>query len=334
MSENPRTEGVGAENPSILSEFLDEFSKVWSALPHKALMAILLLAWVAMFHFLGSSSFGYLNTASMFQWLQMDYRSNPDDEHGQIVPLIVLVILWIRRDELLKVAKDPWWPALALLVLALGLHILGYAVQQIRISIMAFVLGIYAITGIVWGRKWMYASFFPMFLLAFCVPLAAMSEVITFPLRLFVTKISVGLAHNGLGIDVFSAGSQIMDGRGRPLYDVAPACSGMRSLIAMALITIIYTFLNFKSWWKRGVIIFSALPLAVLGNIARVTTVIIVGEIFGKDAGAMIEQKFGFLTFAVAIGGMLLVGWLLRENRPSDPDEPTLPPNPAKAVPI
>jgi exosortase len=153
-----------------------------------------------------------------------------------------------------------------------------------------------------------------------------LSEVITFPLRLLVTKVSVGIAHTGLGIDVFSAGSQIRDRVGKPLYDVAPACSGMRSLVAMALITIIYAFLSFKSNWRRAAVIVSALPFAVLGNVARITTVILVGEAFGPKWGAWIEQNLGFITFAVAIGCMLGIGWLLRENRgPKPPPETSLP---------
>jgi exosortase len=317
MSENAHPEPLETKKGgSAISDFIAEASSFWKQLPHKLLFGILLLAWVALFQFWGNSSFGYYDTKSMFVWLNIDYGQTVDDEHGRIVPLIILTILWIKRDELLKAAGNIWWPAIALLVFSILLHLAGHSVQQVRVSAIAFALGLYALTGIVWGRQWMAKTFFPMCLLIFCVPLSTISETITFPLRLFVTKISVGIAHTGLGIDVYNAGSQIMAGHNNsPLYDVAPACSGMRSLVAMALITIIYAFLNFKSSWRRIAVIVSALPFAVLGNIARVTTVILVGEAFGKDAGAMIEQKFGFLTFGVAIGCMLGIGWLLRENR-------------------
>jgi exosortase len=326
MSENARSEPLEEKKSgSMLSEFMEEVPRVWKALPHKLLFGILLLAWIALFQFWGNSSFGYYDTKSMFVWLNTDYTQMPDDEHGKIVPLIILAILWIKREPLLKAAGNTWWPAYGLLLFAIALHLAGHSVQQVRVSAVAFGIGLYALTGIVWGRQWMARSFFPMFLLVFCVPLSTLSEAITFPLRLFVTKISVGIAHTGLGIDVYSAGSQIMDGRGHALYDVAPACSGMRSLIAMGLITIIYSFLTFESNFRRLIVVASALPFAVLGNIARVTTVILVGEAFGKDAGAMIEQKFGFLTFGIAIGCMLGVGWLLRENRKEKPPDAPLP---------
>jgi len=54
----------------------------------------------------------------------------------------------------------------------------------------------------------------------------------------------------------------------------------------------------------------------VTANVARVTTVIIAGEAFGQQAGAFIEQKLGFLTFAVAIGGMVLLSYVLRRVSP------------------
>jgi exosortase/archaeosortase family protein len=67
----------------------------------------------------------------------------------------------------------------------------------------------------------------------------------------------------------------------------------------------------FKQWWPRLVIIALAMPLAVAGNVVRITTIIIVGKAFGHDAGVMIEQKFGFVTFAVALAGMFGVSWLI-----------------------
>ena len=327
MSENARPEPLEEKKGgSMLTEFLEEAGRFWNALPHKLLFGILLLAWIALFQFWGNSAFGYLRTSSMWSWLNTTYTTAPDDEHGRIVPLIVLVILWMKREDLLKAVGKVWWPAFGLLAFAIFLHIAGHSIQQIRVSILGFVIGVYALMGIVWGRHWMARSFFPMFLLLFCIPLSTTSETITFPLRLLVTKVSVAIASGGLGIDVYSAGSQIMDSRNhRPLYDVAPACSGMRSLVAMALITIIYSFMTFKSNWRRMTVIFSALPFAVLGNIARLTTVILVGEVFGKEWGGWIEQKFGFLTFAVAIGCMFAVGWLLREDRKEKSSPPSSP---------
>jgi exosortase/archaeosortase family protein len=71
------------------------------------------------------------------------------------------------------------------------------------------------------------------------------------------------------------------------------------------------------------VLIACALPLALVANITRITTVIVVGDIFGQHWGAVIEQKFGFVTFAIAIVGMMLIGWLISERKKEASPKPT-----------
>jgi exosortase len=287
-------------------EFQREFSACWRAMPDKGLFAGLLAAWLALFHFLGNSTFGYTDTPSIFGWMKFVYATSPGDSHGAFVPLVVVALFWWKRKALLAVPKANWWPGLWLVALALVINVLGYMVQQPRVSIMAFFVGLYGLTGLVWGRGWLKASFFPFFLFAFCMPLATVSEPITFPLRLLVTQISVSLAHL-LGIDVIRDGSQIFDSQHAFAYDVAPACSGIRSLIALLALTTIYGFVVFRSPWKRLSMIVLAVPLAVLGNVMRITAVIVAAEAAGQEAGAWVEQKLGFVTFAVALGCV----WLL-----------------------
>jgi exosortase len=166
---------------------------------------------------------------------------------------------------------------------------------------------------------------FPIFLLLFCIPFGSLADPITFKLRMLVTKVSVGIAHHVLGIEVFRDGSQILGKYGRALYDVAPACSGMRSLVAMSALAVIYAFLNFDTVWRRAVLIGFALPLAVLGNIARITTVIVVGEVVNPKAAVAVEQNLGFVTFVVAIAGMMLLGWIIRERPEKTAAKPAQP---------
>ena len=75
---------------------------------------------------------------------------------------------------------------------------------------VAFFLGLYAITGLIWGRAWMKATFFPYFLFAFMLPLTNDMEGLTLPLRQLATKLTV-LVSQGLGIDVVQQGTQIFD---------------------------------------------------------------------------------------------------------------------------
>jgi exosortase len=292
----------------------EEVCLLWRGLPDKWLFGVLALAWLALFHFLGNSTFGYLDTPSLFGWLSYAYRNEREDALGPLIPYVVLVLLVMKRKELIPLEKGIWWPGLVLVLLGLAGHALGYLVQQARLSMIAFFLGLYGLTGLVWGKAWLRATFFPYLLFAFCFPLGTLADRITFPLRMLVSKISVGAA-DLLGIEVVRVGTQIMGLDGFN-YDVAPACSGIRSLMALLALTTIFSFLTLQTGWKRVLMIAMAVPLAVVGNVARVSGVIIVAQAFGQDAGTRFHDGAGFVTFLVALGCILALSRLLREPPP------------------
>jgi exosortase len=299
--------------------------RLWRSLPGRTVFVVLLAAWLALFHFLGNSTFGYLKDASLFAWMYYVFTTSPDDDFCLYIPLVVAGLLVWKRQELIATTKRLWWPGLALVAGALLLHVAGYAVQQARVSIVALVVGLYGLTGLCWGPAWLRNSFFPMFLLLFLVPIASVSDGITLPLRLLATKVSVGVASTGLGIEVYENGAQILGPTGMPLYEVAPACSGIRSLMSMIVLMLIYGFLTFQTWWRRLLLLASAVPVAIVGNILRLIIVIVVGEAFGQDQAVAVEQNLGFVTFALGIGCMLLLGHWLREPGESAPPPPATP---------
>jgi exosortase len=297
--------------------FLEEFTAFWRILPNKEIFFVLGVSWVALFYFLGNSTFGYVDTGSIFSWMYAAFN-NPiyDDSHGNLIPFVVLALIWWKRDILVSVELKQWRMAFPLIVAAIALHLIGFVAQQPRISVVALFLGIYGIMGLCWGPKWMRNIFFPYFLLAFCVPIGSLADIITFPLRIFVTQIAVGFSSGVLQLDIIREGTLIFDGDRSFQFDVAPACSGIRSLITLFALTTIYGFVSYKAFWRRGVMMLASVPLAILGNVLRITTVIVVGDVYGMDAGVAIEQKLGFLTFLVAIVGIMVLGHFLNEDRP------------------
>ena len=206
--------------------FVAELRAAGEQLPHKGLFLVLLLAWFALFQFLGNSVLGYFHTPSLFGWLSGVYNSSPDDSFGQFIPFLVLALLWWKRKQLAAVPKCYWWPALALFVWALLLHLLGYVVQQTRISLVAFFLGLYALTGLLWGWRWMRSILFPFFLFTFMMPLNTYAEALTFPLRLLATKVTVFISEFIFGMGVRGDGTRIIDLTDGYQFDVAAECSG------------------------------------------------------------------------------------------------------------
>ncbi|HOX56942.1 MAG TPA: exosortase/archaeosortase family protein [Candidatus Paceibacterota bacterium] len=314
----------------ILEDFRIQFLECWQRLPNKGLFFVLLIAWLALFHFLGNSTLGYISTPSLLQWMHLVYgsedTSGSDDSRGRLIPFVVLALFWWKRKELLALQLRMWWPGLLLVALALALHVLGYMGQQPRISIVALFTGIYGLTGLVWGPKWLRDSFFPFCLFAFCVPLGWSAVSVTFPMRLLVCRLVELIASFILQIDVLRVGTALIDPTGHYQYDVAAACSGIRSLFATVAVAIIYAMLSFRSWWKRGVLMVSAVPLAIIGNTLRMLTIIIAAEIGGQKAGTYVHDggPFGILSllpYVAAFAGLMLLGHWLRGNQ-SKPDAP------------
>ncbi len=276
-----------------VDQFREELAQGWRRLPNKTAFFVLLAAWVGLFLFFGNSTLGYTDTHSLFGWMEYAYSMSSDDAHGRLIPLVVLVLFWWKRKELLALPKQPWAPGIGLFAVALLIHIFGYMIQQTRISIVGFFLGIYALTGMIWGWRWLRDSFFPFCLFVFCVPLGTLTETISFPLRMLAVKITTALCHVVLGINVIQDGTRIFAPNGGYQYDVAAACSGLRSLTVTFAIAIIYAFVYLRSPWRRLLIIASAFPVAVAANVVRLNSIILAAQTFGKAAGNYVHESTG-----------------------------------------
>jgi len=311
-------------------------------LPHKGFFFLLLAAWLMLFQFLGNSTFGYVDTPSLFHWMANAYSAGNlhwaprifqspitavsrlmggDDAHGFFIPIIVLVLFWWKRKELFALRLQAWWPGLLLIAGALVLHIVSYLVQQPRVSIIALFTGIYGLMGLAWGPGWLRASFFPFFLFAFAVPLSVLAESVTFPLRLLVTKIVVFICHSLLAIDVVSEGTRLVNQPSGYEYEVAAACSGIHSLVAITALAIIYAFTLFRTNGERALLILSAVPLAVVGNTFRLLAIVFAAEWHGQEAGSkMHESDFGsLLPYVPVIVGLILIGRWLEKRKAAKP---------------
>jgi len=314
----------GNQNDNTPLNFWQDLRDCWRRLPNKGFFFLLLAAWLALFQFLGNSILGVINTTSLFLWMHEAYRSSPtganDDSHGKFIPFLVVGLFWWKRKELLALPLKTWWPGLLILVAAMALHILGYDVQQPHLSILALFMGIYGLMGLAWGREWLRKSAFPFFLFVFSVPLGARSEFITFPLRQLVSWLVEMVAHWILGIDVIRVGTQLFDSSGTYQYEVAAACSGIRSLIAIFLLATIYGFIAFRPMGKRLFLMALAFPLAVLGNLARMLFIIMAAELGGQEAGNYVHESslFSLVPYVPAIIGLLVVGRLMEKWLDSD----------------
>ena len=308
----------------------EELASVGRALPGKRVLLVLLGAWCLLFHLYGNATFGYVDTSSLFGWLNYSYANSQDDELGRFIPFIVLGLCWWKRDELVEIAKKPSFVGTTIIAGALAIHVVGFLIQQTRLSVVAFYLGIYGLLGCVWGTRFLKATFFPCFLFAFCVPLGTLADTITVPLRMVATTATAWVSRYILGVALIQQGNQIFDVQGTFQYEVAAACGGLRSLTATLALASIYAFiaLDRDRGWKKVVMILSALPLSVAGNTLRLVLIVIAAEAFGQKAGNWVHDNsvLSLLPYVPAFLGLGALGSWLKAK----PDEahPTLPNEP------
>jgi exosortase len=298
------------------ASFLEELGTYWARVQEKGLFLGLLAGWCLLFQFFGISSFNFETTRpSLFLWMYHAWNAPAmDSSQGNLIAPTVAILLWVKRKELAASLAEPWWPGLILVGLALVLHILGFLAQQPRVSIVALFSGLYALVGLVWGWKTMKASFFPFFLFAFCMPLGTFAEDLTMPLRIFTVKLTAWACGFLLDLPVTAHGTALYDASGKINFDVAAACSGIRSFVALLAVATVFAFLTYRSIWKRAGMIVLTVPLVVFCNLIRLLAIVLATQAFDQQAGFFVHEWFGFVTYLLAIVCLLAVAHWLREE--------------------
>lgn len=300
------------------ANFAQEFQFYWAKLPDSSVFLGLVAAWVLLFQFFGWTSAMAGRTDSLFGWMWEKWTDPANDaSHGKLIPWVVLGLLWLRRKNLVEAARGVWWPALIGLGFALLLHVVGYVVQQPRLSMVALFAGGWILTGLVWGPEMLKVTFFPFVIFGFCLPMGGtFAQGLTLPLRLLAAKGAFFMTHDVLDVSVMRVGTKLVDPNGvYGSFDVAAECSGIRSFIALLAITTIFSVLTMRTFWKRAVMICAVIPLCLICNTLRITTIILAANAFKTAAaGRLVDSYFGYVTYGIAICGVLLLGKFLKDK--------------------
>lgn len=266
-----------------------------------------------MFHLLGNTVEN-VNSRSVFRWMFARWHDTisfgADYSHGYFIPFVSLGVVWYKRKEIFSVETGVDWRGLAVVIFALFIHWLGAKMQQTRLSLGSLVLLIWGVPFYLFGWPLAKKLIFPCSYLVFCIPLNFL-DVIAFPLRIFSTKLSVGML-NGFGIEALRSGTAIIIPSMPAGMDVADPCSGLRSLLAMTALTAVYAYFTQRTFIKKWILFLASIPLAVIGNIARIGTIAIVSEALGpKPALGLYHDYSGYILFTAAILAMVVIGGLL-----------------------
>lgn len=247
--------------------------------------------------------------------LVIDWRDLPDFSHGFLIPFFAAFLLWDKRKKLRSLPIQPSWAGISLVVLGLFELLLGVLGADLFLQRTSFVL---LIAGVIWtllGRAFLRELKFVLFVLLLAIPLPTIVfNRITFPLQLRASELASGLLQL-VGVPVLRDGN-IIQLPAMPL-EVAEACSGIRSLMSLFTVAVIYGYFLERRTWRRTVLALSAVPIAVAANVVRIFGTGLCVQYWNPDKALGFFHEFsGWLMFLVSLACLYLVHVIMQAAVP------------------
>lgn len=257
---------------------------------------------------LGLVVFG-LMTWPVWQWLWGEWWGNDYYTHGVLIVPLALY---------LAVRRVPQWHSLTEQGDNRGLILLGLSVGLFLVFLLnnAFFLAAFMLIGLGSGTVWTFAGLamlrrlaFPIGFLALMVPLPFI-DLITLPLALF-TGVCSGSLVNWLGLDVLIRGTAVTLPNTNLV--IGAQCSGINSIMALSTLTVLVAYVVNGPWWGRLLLVALSIPLAMLGNILRVASLLFVAYQFDVQAAFTFYHDYsGIVAFILIFALMLPLSRALR----------------------
>jgi exosortase D (VPLPA-CTERM-specific) len=265
--------------------------------------------------------------APALKLLVQTWWTDENYSHGLLIPLLIGFLLWFEKDELGKLEKRPVFLTGGITVLAallfLLVGILGAELFTQRLSLLLMLAGI---TIYFFGWQTLKKLVVPFVLLALAIPIPTiLFNKIAFPLQLLATDLAVwGIRLFGIPAAKFGNVIELLPrGASQSIWlEVVEACSGIRSLMTLVTLALVYAyftsrrrnFASLKSFdlWRAAILMFAALPIAVLTNGVRVSATGILAYYYGGEtAQGFLHGASGWLVYVAALLLLLLVGKIL-----------------------
>ena len=274
----------------------EQIPEVWRdplgllALSAIALMILTAREWGEMFH----------------QWWDIDTYN-----HILLVPPIVGWLIWLRLDELRKIAPMPWLPGLGLVAAGIALWLVGRATE---INLLAHAGAVGALQGATVAALGLRASLALALPIAFAAFLVPFGDEIIPTLQLVTAEIAIALTHWS-GIPAVVEGIYIETPVG--LFIVAEACSGVKFLVAMVTLAVLVCFTRFETWRRRAFFMAASIVIPILANGVRAWGTIFIAQSQGVEFAAGFDHIFyGWIFFALVVAVLIGGAWRFFEREP------------------
>lgn len=253
----------------------------------------------------------------IFGWLKERFtEADTYYSHGFLVPFVCLFLIYRNREELLRTPSSSDTRGIFIILAGLLMHLLAFRWGINFICGFAFIIVLFGLFLVLWGKEVTKKNIFPLLFLVFLVPLPKVLIIeISFKLKILVAHIAANIV-NFFGIPALRMGSTIQ--LPNTALTVGDPCSGLRSLISLLSLGALYAYISSLTKTGKFVLFLSSIPIAIIANIVRIVLLLLVAYVYGSEvATGKFHDISGFIVFIIALLGLMLVGRLLSWRKKS-----------------
>ncbi len=249
----------------------------------------------------------YLRVATK---LVSDWYVIPDFAHGFLIPFFCAYVVWEKRRVVAETPLQPSWAGVTLVTLGLLTYITGIYGAEL---FLARISGLMLLAGLIWtfaGFPMLRVLQFPLLMLLLAIPFpAVLFNQITFPLQLLASRLASSILPL-LNVPVLREGNVIELPAMK--LEVAEACSGIRSLMSLFTVAVIYGYLLEPSTWRRTWLALASIPIAVAANALRIVGTGLCVQFWDPEKAMGFFHEFsGWLMFLFSLGLVYLLQRLM-----------------------
>jgi len=232
--------------------------------------------------------------------LVLQWWTDPNFSHGFFVPAFSVFVAWVDRKKLLSLSVKPSWFGFVVVLGSLSLLVVGILGAELFLARCSLVFLLAGLVIHFLGWAYLRALAFPIAFLFLMIPIPnIIFNQIAFPLQLMASQFAAGVLKLA-GVPTLREGNVIQ----LPVMtlEVVEACSGIRSLVTLVTLAVIYGYLLESVVWKRLVLALSAIPIAVVANAFRIVGTGLLGEYWEPDKAQGFFHSFsGWVIFVVSL---------------------------------
>jgi len=229
-----------------------------------------------------------------------EWYSDPNFSHGFLVPFVALYMVWFKKDTLSNIPLEPSNVGILVIIFGMLTHVAGNIGAEMFMMRTSMIFTISGMILFLCGIKIFRAVLIPIAYLIIMIPIPAIIwNKIAFPLQLFAANLSSQMIYF-IGIPVFREGNILH--LANTTLEVVDACSGLRSLTSLIALTGVFSYLALLSNFKKWILFFSAIPIAVAVNIVRLSITAVMATYISPDAAqGFLHDISGLIVFIVAL---------------------------------